>query len=112
MQHLHEMQMDFESEGLTFELEGLEGHRPLARHVHAARKRGMVRMRRVSVFADAGLREQLEEEFLRRGVADLAMTFGHTQKRDEDGQYDAHSLCRIEMVMSIEECQTLLDDLR
>jgi MFS superfamily sulfate permease-like transporter len=38
MEKLHELEKDFAQEGLTFRIEGLENHRPLSKHPHAARK--------------------------------------------------------------------------
>jgi MFS superfamily sulfate permease-like transporter len=39
MEKLHELERDFQREGLTLEIVGLDNHRPLSRHPHAARKR-------------------------------------------------------------------------
>ena len=39
MEKLHELQNDFAREGLSLEIEGLDGHRPLAAHPLAARKK-------------------------------------------------------------------------
>jgi MFS superfamily sulfate permease-like transporter len=38
MEKLHELERDFEQQGLTLRIEGLENHRPLSKHPHAARK--------------------------------------------------------------------------
>jgi hypothetical protein len=68
MEKLHEMQRDFEQEGLTLDIIGLDAHVPLASHEHAARKRGMVQFRRVVVVADESLEERLTTEFIERGA--------------------------------------------
>ncbi len=39
MEKLHELEKDFEQQGLTLRIEGLEDHRPLSKHPHAARKK-------------------------------------------------------------------------
>lgn len=39
MEKLHELQRDFDREGLVLEIRGLEGHKQLSNHEHAARKR-------------------------------------------------------------------------
>lgn len=38
MEKLHELEKDFEQQGLQLRIEGLENHRPLSKHPHAARK--------------------------------------------------------------------------
>jgi MFS superfamily sulfate permease-like transporter len=38
MEKLHELEKDFEQEGLHLRIEGLQDHRPLSKHPHAARK--------------------------------------------------------------------------
>jgi len=38
MEKLHELERDFEQQGLQLRIEGLENHRPLSKHPHAARK--------------------------------------------------------------------------
>ena len=38
MEKLHELEKDFAQQGLTLRIEGLENHRPLSKHPHAARK--------------------------------------------------------------------------
>ncbi|MBL8850252.1 MAG: SulP family inorganic anion transporter [Planctomycetaceae bacterium] len=69
MEKLHEMQRDFEQEGLTLEILGLDAHVPLAAHEHSTRKRGLVRMRKVVVIADEALEERLASEFIERGAS-------------------------------------------
>jgi MFS superfamily sulfate permease-like transporter len=39
MEKLHELERDFQREGLKLEVVGLENHRPLSKHPHSARKR-------------------------------------------------------------------------
>lgn len=39
MTKLHELQREFEQDGLTMSVTGLEGHRPFSNHAHAARKK-------------------------------------------------------------------------
>lgn len=68
MDKLRGMQADFEHRGLRLELLGLESHVPLSRHESSARKRGLRRMRRVTIYADAELEETIVEQFVRAGA--------------------------------------------
>lgn len=61
MEKLEEMERDFEQEGLKFEVRGLDSLQPLARDPQAARKRGMSRMRRITITCNDSLEEQLVE---------------------------------------------------
>lgn len=69
MEKLHEMQRDFDQEGLVLEIVGLDAHVPLAAHEHATRKRGLVQMRKIVVIADVSLEERLAGEFIERGAS-------------------------------------------
>ncbi len=43
MDKLHEMESDFEQQGLSFRVVGLDSHQPFADHAHAARRRDFAR---------------------------------------------------------------------
>ncbi|TWU08967.1 putative sulfate transporter [Symmachiella macrocystis] len=64
MEKLDEMQRDFEQEGLTFEVRGLVALQPLAKNTHAARKRGLATMRRLTIVAAADIEQWLEQKLL------------------------------------------------
>lgn len=68
MDKLHELEREFDQEGLLFELRGLDMLRPLARHQHAARKRGLVSMCRITAIVDASLEELLSARFVELGA--------------------------------------------
>lgn len=61
MEKLEEMERDFVQEGLSFEVRGLETLQPLAQDPHAARKRGMSQMRRITITCSDSLEQQLVE---------------------------------------------------
>jgi hypothetical protein len=69
MEKLHELELDFEQAGLSLEIVGLDSHRQFSEHPHAARRRGLSRIRRVTVVADSGLEEQLTNKFAEFGVS-------------------------------------------
>jgi MFS superfamily sulfate permease-like transporter len=69
MERLHEMELDFEQAGLKLEVIGLETHQQFSEHPHSARKRGMARLRRVTVVADVVLEERLTDKFIELGAS-------------------------------------------
>jgi MFS superfamily sulfate permease-like transporter len=114
MEKLHELQQDFEQDGLTLELTGLDGHMPFATHQHSTRKRGLVRVRRVTIIADAGLLEQIETELSRHGVEGFASLLGHRigGKAESNGRAATASQCRIEAFTTSQLCDRLVPQLR
>jgi MFS superfamily sulfate permease-like transporter len=109
MEKLHELQQDFRVEGLELELVGLHGHQPFAQHAHSARKRGLARMRRLTVIADEELLEPLEAELSQRGVSGMATALGRPIP-DTDPHLPM-TLCRIEILVPPEVCDQLVDEL-
>ena len=61
MASLHELQSDFEQEGLSLTLTGLDAHRPLSNDQAAARKRGIPTVQRITIIADDRVVSRLEE---------------------------------------------------
>ncbi len=61
--------MDFEQTGLRLAILGLESHRQLSAHPHAARTRALTRIRRVTIVADAELESQLTEHVVALGAS-------------------------------------------
>jgi len=59
LEKVHELSLDFQQAGLRLDIVGLESHRKVSDHPYATRKRGAVRMRRVTVVAAAALEERL-----------------------------------------------------
>lgn len=60
MVKLEAMQREFEQEGLVLELRGLDSLQPLSSDIHAARKQGLASVKRLTIVAEARLRERLE----------------------------------------------------
>ena len=114
MEKLEEMERDFEQEGLTFEVRGLESLQPMADNVHAARKRGLATMRRLTVIADDSIEQWLEEQFVERGATGFTSLpcSGAGRRELEGGVAVADSKVRIEVVMSHETCEAILAFLR
>lgn len=109
MEKLHELQQDFQVEGLCLELVGLESHQPFAMHEHSARKRGLARMRRLTVVIDEEALDELEEELARYHIQGIVTTLGRPIP-DLDSNSSA-SLCRIEVLVEPDVCDRLVKDL-
>ena len=114
MEKLEEMERDFEQEGLAFEVRGLESLQPMADNVHAARKRGLATMRRLTLIADDSIEQWLEERFVELGASGFtALTCSGAGRRElQDGLAVANSKVRIEVVMSHQTCEAVLAFLR
>lgn len=110
MAHLAELQQDFEVEGLSLEIIGLEGHQPFAHHEHATRKRSLARMRRLTLIADADHEAILEAQLTMHSVRGFATSIGHLV--GDDHTPTPKSLCRIEVLLSPEMCDELVDAMR
>ena len=93
MEKLEEMERDFEQEGLTFEVRGLDALRPLADNAHAARKRGLATVRRITVISDESLAEWLEREFVHCGATGYTSIpcYGAGRRHLGNGHIDKNS---------------------
>ncbi len=113
MEKLEEMKRDFEQEGLSFEVRGLDSLRPLADDAYAARKGGLATVRRITVVADASLEEWLLSEFVQCGATGYtAMPCSGAGRRHlENGQIRSAQV-RIEVIALPNVCNRILDFLR
>ena len=114
MEKLEEMERDFEQEGLTFEVRGLDTMQPLTDSPHAARKGGLATMRRLTVVANASIEQWLEERFVQLGATGFTSLpcRGAGRRELEGGVAVANSKVRIEVVMSHQTCEAILVFLR
>jgi MFS superfamily sulfate permease-like transporter len=114
MEKLQEMKRDFEQEGLQFEVRGLDTLRPLADNVHAARKRGLASVRRITVIADGSLEEWLEREFIQCGATGYTAIpcYGAGRRNLGNGTVENSARIRIEVVAPEDVCNAILDFLR
>ncbi len=114
MEKLEEMQRDFEQEGLKFEIHGLDSLQPFTADAHAARKRGMAKVRRLTVVAETELEQQLEHAFINLGATGYTSMpcsgAGRHQSAGGDGQ--AVPYVRIEVVIPSHVCDSILTYLR
>ena len=114
MEKLHEMQHNFEQEGLTLTIEGLDMHRQLSAHEHATRKRSLKALRRLTIVADAELRDRLITDFVRLGASGYTLIpcQGAGRRVLAAGGEPSESQVRIEVVVPHLVCDALLDYLR
>ena len=114
MEKLEEMERDFEQEGLTFEVRGLETLQPLADSAHSARKRGLATMRRLTVVAEADVAQWLEEKFVELGATGFTSQScsGAGRRNVRNGVSTSNAVVRIEVVMPHSTCENILSFLR
>lgn len=114
MGKLQEMQQDFEQEGLTFEVQGLDSLRPLTSDPHAARKRGLVSMRRVTVTASEAIETDLVRQFVAAGATGYtAMPCHGAGRKDlQLGNLSKQDQVRLEVIVTPEVCDELMRILR
>ncbi len=114
MEKLDEMQDLFTQEGLKFEVRGLDALQPLADNAHAARRRGLASVRRVTVIAEKSLEDWLEQEIISCGASGYTATpcYGAGRRNLENGQPTQSEVVRIEVVAPNDVCDKILDFLR
>ena len=114
MEKLHEMQRDFEQEGLSLTIIGLDMHRQLSLHEFATRKRSLKALRRLTVVAEENLQNRLLDEFVRLGASGYTLIpcRGAGRRVLATGGAPSDSQVRIEVVVTKQVCDALLDFLR
>lgn len=114
MDKLHEMQQQFELEGLKFEIIGFDAHIPLAGHEHAARKRGLVQLRRIVVITDEALEERLAQEFVDLGATGFTTVpcRGAGRRHLRNGSFEAQPQVRLEVIVPPDVAEQILVFLR
>jgi MFS superfamily sulfate permease-like transporter len=114
MDKLHDMQRQFAQEGLTLNIVGLDAHVPLANHEHAARKRGMARMRRLVVIADNALQRSLVRQFAERGATGFTAIAcqGAGRRSLDSGDIDGRPQVRLEVIATPEVAEKIVSYLR
>lgn len=111
MEKLHEMQRNFEQEGLSMSITGLDMHRQLSHHEFATRKRSLKSLRRLTVVADAELQDRLVNDFVRLGASGYTLIpcLGAGRRAIATGARPNASLIRIEIVVPRPVCDSVLD---
>ncbi len=114
MEKLHALQSDFEDAGLRLELRGLDQLQQLSPHELAARKRGTIKLRRVTVVADESLGQQLADKFVELGASGFTAIHcsGAGRRQLANGSGAVNSQLRIEAVVPPDVAERILDYLR
>lgn len=114
MEKLQELERDFEQEGLGFEVRGLDVLKPLADNPHAARKRSLSTMRRVTVTATAALEDDLISQFSACGACGYTSVSCRGAGRQvlEAGLPPREDQVRLELVVTAAICNEMLNMLR
>ncbi|MEZ6073581.1 MAG: SulP family inorganic anion transporter [Pirellulales bacterium] len=114
MEKLEEMKRDFEQEGLSFELRGLDLLRPFTEDAHSARKRRLHTVRRVTIIAD-----EAHEPWLVRSLVDCGAS-GYTtcecsgagRRNLREGMTESVNQVRVETIVPVDVCEKIVDFLR
>jgi MFS superfamily sulfate permease-like transporter len=114
MEKLHEMELDFQQAGLQFEVIGLDAHRQLSPHPHAARARRMTRIRRVTVVAPAELESLITSRFAALGASGYTSMpcWGAGRRVLAEGTGKRDSQIRMEAVVPSEVAERILEYVR
>ncbi|MEO2026783.1 MAG: SulP family inorganic anion transporter [Fuerstiella sp.] len=114
MEKLEEMEREFEQEGLSFEVRGLESLKPLADNAHAARKGGLTSVRRLTDVVEAGLEEWLLENFVELGATGYTSQpcSGAGRSTIRDNKSASRPMVRIEIVTPHATSERILTFLR
>ncbi|MEZ6134448.1 MAG: SulP family inorganic anion transporter [Pirellulaceae bacterium] len=110
IEKLEEMQREFEQEGLTLELVGLDALQPLSPNAHAARRRGMGTVRRLTVIADESLEDWLVGMFVSHGATGFNSQACHGSGRHDivGGRIQKRPQVRIEVIVTHEVSESIL----
>jgi MFS superfamily sulfate permease-like transporter len=114
MEHLHELEMDFEQAGLQLEVLGLESHQQFSEHPHAARRRQFVRIKRVTIVADSDLETQLTNRCIELGASGYTSIpcRGAGRRTLAKGATAVTYQVRIEVVVPAEIAEQILEYIR
>lgn len=114
MEKLEEVERDFEMEGLSFEIRGLDNLQPLADSAHSARKRGLPQMHHMTIVAEAEIEQWLEEKFIELGASGFTslLCSGANRHDIETGARHSGSKVRIELVVPEATYENILAFLR
>ena len=114
MEKLHEMQGEMQEAGLRLELIGLEQHQALSAHSDAARKRGMAKMRRITIVAESSLEDALQRECIARGATGFTAmpSRGIGRHNIANGVWQTESNVRLETIVPYDVCDDILKYLK
>jgi MFS superfamily sulfate permease-like transporter len=107
MEKLHEMQLLFAEEGLELNVVGLEVHKAVGAHTLAARRGGLVRMRRLTVIVDSELASRIESICDQPEISSITSIESHANHNHLSKRFT-----RIEVVASNSLCESIVSKIR
>ncbi|MEY3175744.1 MAG: Bicarbonate transporter BicA [Planctomycetota bacterium] len=114
MEKLQELQSEFEEAGLKLELRGLDDLRPASASAHAARRRGLTPVRRLTVIVDETLATELIDVMVGMGISGYTEIpcRGSGRTGLKSPQIPQPQLSRIEVIAVPDLCNQIVDFLR
>ena len=114
MEKLDELKQDFDQEGLRLELRGLDELRPLSASTHAARKKGLTPVRRMTLVTNPALAATLTKEIIGMGATGYTETrcFGVGRRHLEIADATPLEQVRLEIILPLDVCERVLEHLR
>jgi MFS superfamily sulfate permease-like transporter len=114
MEKLEELQSEFEEEGLRLELRGLDELRPCSTSTHAARRRGLTPVQRLTIVVEETLAPELIATMVRMGISGYTETPCHGSGRTgiKNSELPPARCSRIEVIAVPELCGQIIDVLR
>ncbi|TWU46271.1 C4-dicarboxylic acid transporter DauA [Rubripirellula tenax] len=114
MDKLHEVEEDFTQAGLSFRVVGLDEHQPLASHQHAARRKGLCSIKRITMMTAPENEAMLTAECIRLGATGYTSVDcrGVGKQGIDNESIVAISQVRIEVMATQDVCTSILDFIR
>lgn len=114
MEKLHELQREFEQEGLSLKIDGLDMHREFSEHEFATRMRALKPLRRVTIVAGTELQDRLVSDITRLGASGYTLVpcLGAGRRDLAAGTPPRDSQIRIEIVVPLTISDAIVDYLR
>ncbi|MFM7038734.1 MAG: SulP family inorganic anion transporter [Planctomycetaceae bacterium] len=114
MEKLEELQSEFEEEGLRLELRGLDDLRPFSASAHAARRRGLTPVRRLTIVIEESLAPELIDSIVRLGISGYTEIpcRGSGRTGLKNSSLPPVDCTRIEVIAVPELCDQIVDFLR
>lgn len=114
MEKIEEMQQEFQQEGLTLDVHGLDTLRPYSRDALAARKQKLAALRRLTIIATPDIQEQLETVIAEAGASGYTMLpcRGAGRQDLQQGAHATKDCVRFEVVAPIDVAQNIFSAAR
>ncbi len=114
MEKLHEMESDFEQQGLKFRVVGLSSHRPLADHAYSARRKGLLTAQRLTIVIEPDLERMLETALIRLGASGYTSIpcYGAGRHELQTAAGETRPRIRVEVIANPKTSERIIEYLR